>query len=168
MTDPIRVLVLCTGNSARSQMAEALLNRLGQGTFAAESAGSEPVERVNPLAIRVLAEVGIDWAGRVPRRADALPLEGWDLVVTVCDDAQEACPVFPGRTLTAHWGQPDPAAVAGSESDRLEAFRKARDLLGWRVQKLAALGLRRDSVGSHREAIRGIGQAAPGGEESEV
>lgn len=88
---PLRVLFVCTGNSARSQMAEALLNRKGAGRFAAASAGSHPASRVNPLAVRVLAEHGIEWSGHRPRAMDGLEREPWDLVITVCDRAKESC-----------------------------------------------------------------------------
>lgn len=162
MTPPVRILVLCTGNSARSQIAEALLNTLGEGRVVAESAGSHPAPRVNPLAIAVLREAGIDWTGRHPRIVTEVARDGWDLVLTVCDDAREACPVFPAETTTAHWGQPDPAAADGSEDERLEAFREALGLLSWRVEQLLALGLSRGAVGTHREAIRQIGRTTPG------
>lgn len=161
MRRPLRVLVLCTGNSARSQMAEALLTTRGAGRVEAESAGSHPVERVNPLAIEALAELGIDWAGRSPRAVSSLPTEGWDVVLTVCDGALEACPVFPFGTVHAHWGQPDPAALEGTHAERLAAFRAARDLLAWRVDQLLGLDLRPGQVGVWREALREIGTREP-------
>src|SRR6266550_474060 len=118
-----RVLFLCTGNSARSQMAEALLNWKGRGRFHAESAGSSPADRVNPHAIETLREYHTPWRGRAPRRIDGLEREPWDLVVTVCDRAKESCPIFPGQPIMAHWGMADPALVAGddrSEEDTSE------------------------------------------------
>jgi len=154
---PIRVLVLCTGNSARSQIAEALLNTQGQGRFFAESAGSHPAARVNPLATAVLAEVGIDWSGRSPRAVAEIDQSGWDLVLTVCDDAQEACPVFPGGTVMVHWGQPDPAGVAGPDEERMEAFRSALAVLRGRVAQLVALPLTRETLGGFRDVINRIG-----------
>lgn len=157
MKAPIRVLVLCTGNSARSQIAEALLNTEGRGRLVAESAGSHPATCVNPLATAVLAEIGIDWSGRGPRAVTEIDQAGWDLVITVCDDAQEACPVFPGGTLLAHWGQPDPAAVVGTEVEQMEAFRSALALLRGRVARLLALPLTREELGGFREAINRIG-----------
>src|SRR6059058_5657638 len=102
-----RVLFLCTGNSARSQMAEALLNWKGKDRFEAYSAGSRPAAQVNPLAIATLREHGIPWAGHAPRGIDGLEHEPWDFVVTVCDRAKEACPIFPGQPILAHWGMPD-------------------------------------------------------------
>jgi arsenate reductase len=119
---PLRVLVLCTGNSARSQIAEALFTHRGGGRFLAESAGSRPAARVNPYAVRVLAEAGIAWEGRVPRSMEGLERQAWDLVITVCDNAKEACPFFPGARML-HWGMPDPADVDGDDERRLDAFR---------------------------------------------
>src|SRR5689334_23696878 len=94
---PLRVLILCTGNSARSQMAEAILKRKGHGRFIAESAGSEPAARVNPYAIEALREAGINWRGHQPRGLDDIVHGRWDIVITVCDNAREACPIFPGQ-----------------------------------------------------------------------
>jgi arsenate reductase len=107
------VLFLCTGNSARSQIAEAVLNRKGRGRFLAESAGSTPAARVNSYAIQTLLDSGIEWRGHPPRGLEGLDHEPWDFVITVCDRAKEACPVFPGQPILAPWGMPDPAAVEG-------------------------------------------------------
>jgi arsenate reductase (thioredoxin) len=126
-----RVLFLCTGNSARSQIAEALLNRKGRGRFLAESAGSAPAERVNPYAIQVLREHGLEWNGHQPRGLEGLERTDWDFVITVCDHAREACPIFPGRPVLAHWGMPDPATVQG--------FRESFVLLNRRIDLLLAL-----------------------------
>jgi len=104
---PLWVLFICTGNSARSQIAEALLTRKGAGRFRVASAGSHPAMQVNPLAVRVLAEQGIEWSGRMPRGMDGLEREPWDIVITVCDKAKEACPILPGQPVLAHWGMPD-------------------------------------------------------------
>lgn len=139
MTVPKRILILCTGNSARSQIAEALLTVKGKGKVIAESAGSRPAERVNPLAVRVLAEAGIAWEGRTPRGLDGLEEERWDLVVTVCDRAKESCPYFPGQPMLVHWGMPDPAEVEGTEEERLAAFRDTLVTLGRRIDLLLAL-----------------------------
>src|ERR1044071_4713006 len=107
---PLRVLILCTGNSARRQMAEAILNQRGRGRFIAESAGSQPAARVNPYAVEALREAGIDWGGHQPRGLDDLTPLSWDIVITVCDRAKEACPIFPGQPVIAHWGMEAPAA----------------------------------------------------------
>jgi len=138
---PLRVLVLCTGNSARSQMAEALFNRLGAGRIVAESAGSRPAARVNPFAIETLAHHGVPWTGHPPRGLDGLEREPWDFVITVCDRAKESCPFFPGQPVIAHWGMPDPAEVEGSDNAKRAAFRDAFLLLRRRVELMLALPL---------------------------
>ncbi len=133
MSKPVRVLVVCTGNAARSQMAEAFLAREG---IAAASAGTQPAG-LHPLTVAVLAEVGIDWSGARSKGVDEM-LEGrWDLVLTVCDQARETCPVLPGARRTAHEGFPDPAAATGPGDARLAAFRAARDAIADRMAALA-------------------------------
>jgi len=127
----IRLVFLCTGISARRQMAEAILNHKGRGRFRAESAGSQPAACVNPLAIETLKEHGIPWDGHSPRRVDGLERESCDFVITVCDRAKESCPVFPGKPILAHWGQSDP-------TDR-RALRDAFLLLSRRIDLLLAL-----------------------------
>jgi arsenate reductase (thioredoxin) len=136
---PYRILILCTGNSARSQIAEALVAKKGAGRFEAVSAGSMPAPRVNPFAVRVLAEVGIPWEGRVPKGLERLDRERWDFVITVCDRAREACPIFPGTPILAHWGMPDPAEVEGTETEKLRAFRDTLVSLSRRIDLLLAL-----------------------------
>jgi len=135
-TSPLRVLFLCTGNSARSQMAEAVLRRKGAGRFQVESAGSHPTDQVHPLAIRALHEAGIEWRGHPPRGVAGLDREPWDFVITLCDRARETCPVFPGRPVLAHWGVPDPAAVVGTEEARRAAFMDALTLVSRRIEEL--------------------------------
>lgn len=134
-----RVLFLCTGNSARSQIAEALLNLKGAGRFQASSAGSSPAGRINPYTIDILREAGIEWVGHQPRGLDGLEREPWDIVITVCDNARETCPIFPGQPVVAHWGMPDPAAVEGTEQVRRRAFTDAFSLIGRRIDLLLAL-----------------------------
>jgi len=134
-----RVLFVCTGNSARSQIAEAILNARAKGRLEATSAGSRPAERVNPYALDVLREFGIPWSGHAPRSVDALEREHWDAVVTVCDRAKESCPIFPGQPLLAHWSIPDPAEVAGDEAAKRAAFRTAFLDLSRRIDLLLAL-----------------------------
>ena len=136
---PLRVLVLCTGNSARSQMAEAILNTKGKGRFEATSAGARPAARVNPYALAILKEFGIPWSGHAPRSVEGLERERWDLVITVCDRAKEACPIFPGQPVLAHWGMPDPAEVEGDDAAKRAAFRQAFLLLSRRIDLLLAL-----------------------------
>ncbi len=159
VTAPLRrVLILCTGNSARSQIAEALLARKGGGRFDVTSAGSRPAPRVNPWAVRVLEEHGIPWQGRAPKGLDGLDGERWDFVITVCDRAKEACPIFPGTPVQAHWGMPDPADVEGSDEEKLRAFRETYLVLSRRIDLLLALPSDRlDRLALERE-VRAIGQ----------
>ena len=133
-----RLLFLCTGNSARSQMAEAILNARSKGRLRAESGGSKPAARVNPLAIETLQEHGIDWRGHPPRSVEGLEREPWDFVITVCDRAKESCPIFPGQPVLAHWGMEDPAEAAGEEAAK-KAFRDAYLILARRIDLLLAL-----------------------------
>ena len=122
---PIRVLFVCTGNSARSQIAEALLQRYGGDDFAVFSAGTEP-KGINPYTIRVLAEVGIDWSGARSKSVREFLDEPFDYVITVCDRARQSCPVFPGEHNSLHWGLDDPAEVEGSDEQKLAAFRRTQ------------------------------------------
>ena len=122
VADPIRVLFVCTHNSARSQIAEALLDRYGGADFEVRSAGTEAT-RVNPFAIRALAELGIDWSAARSKRIDEFLDERFDYVITVCDRARETCPVFPGSENTLHWGLDDPSEVEGTDDQKLAAFR---------------------------------------------
>jgi len=154
---PLRVLVLCTGNSARSQIAEALINRKGAGRVVAGSAGSAPAARVNPLAVRVLGEAGIDWTGHQPQGIDAVFNDPWDIIITVCDRARESCPVFPGRPMTAHWGMPDPAAVEGDDARKLKAFQDAFTLLNRRVDLLLAVPVDKLERLALEQRVRHIG-----------
>jgi len=153
-----RVLFLCTGNSARSQIAEALLNHDGVGRFEAESAGTEPAARVNPAAVEALAEAGIDWHGHPPRRVDGMERERWDLVVTVCDDAKESCPIFPAGPVIAHWGMPDPAAVSGNAATRRAAFLGTLEVLHRRVGALVKLPVENLTRASLEDQVRDIGR----------
>ena len=136
---PLRLLILCTGNSARSQIAEALFSTKGRGRFEAASAGTRPAARVNPFAVEALAEAGIDWTGRTPRGMDGLDQERWDFVITVCDRARESCPYFPGQPVLAHWGMPDPAEVEGGDDVKRAAFRDTLVTLSRRIDLLLAL-----------------------------
>jgi arsenate reductase (thioredoxin) len=121
-----RVLFICTHNSARSQMAEGLVNALFPGRILAFSAGTSP-GTVHPLAVKAMAEAGIDISENRSKHLDVFSGETFDLVITVCDDANDICPFFLGGKEQEHAGFPDPSALAGSEEERLEGFRKARD-----------------------------------------
>ncbi len=160
-----RLLFLCTGNSARSQMAEALLNMKGKGRFEAASAGSRPAARVNPYAIDTLRDYGIPWAGHPPRSVDGLEREPWDFVITVCDRAKESCPIFPGQPVLAHWGMPDPAEVEGDDAAKRAAFRDAFVLISRRIDLLLELPLSKLSRLALEARLRAIGgtvtQSAP-------
>jgi arsenate reductase len=140
---PLNVLFLCTGNSARSILAEAYLNTAGKGRFRAYSAGSKPGGRVNPLALELLAQSRIDTAGLHSKSWDefAQPrAPKMDFVFTVCDSAAvEPCPYWPGQPMTAHWGVPDPAAVVGSAEKKRKAFRNALSVLSTRINLLLNL-----------------------------
>ena len=127
-----RVLILCTGNSARSQMAEGLLRREADDRFEVLSAGTRPTE-VRPEAVAVMAEAGIDISGHRSKSVDEFAGQPMDYVITVCDNAKESCPVFPAGTRRLHWPFQDPAAVAGSEEQRLAAFRGVRDQIHARI-----------------------------------
>ena len=133
------VLFLCTGNSARSILAEAYLNHAGQGRFRAYSAGSHPNGKVNPFALELLREKGIPTQGLRSKSWDEFAVPGaptLDFVFTVCDNAAgEVCPIWPGRPSKAHWGVPDPAAVRGGEREKREAFLDAFTTLSRRVDE---------------------------------
>ena len=162
MTAVRNVLFLCTANSARSILAEGLLNHLGRGRFRAYSAGSHPDGRVNPLAIETLRTLGMD-AGEARSKswyefagADAPRM---DLIFTVCDNAAgEACPVWPGHPVTAHWGVPDPAAVEGTEEQKRQAFRDAAATLRRRIEALVSLPLDTLDPAALRARLREIGR----------
>lgn len=133
-----RVLILCTGNSCRSQMAEALWRSEGEGSWESASAGSNPAGYVHPLAIQAMAEVGVDIAGNKSEHIDQYINEPFDLVVTVCDNAADNCPTFPGSTQTLHWPFDDPSHVEGSDEERLAAFRETRELIAKRIHEYLA------------------------------
>lgn len=128
-----RILVLCTGNSARSQMGEGLFRHEGGGAYQVESAGTKP-SLVRPEAIAVMSEIGIDISGHRSKSVDEFAGQDFDSVVTVCDHARDACPVFPSNAKRLHWSFEDPAAVQGSEAERLDAFRRIRDQIHERVK----------------------------------
>ncbi len=134
---PRRVLFVCTHNSARSQMAEGFLRAAGGRRYAAASAGTE-ARGVHPLAVRAMADAGIDISAQTSKTVERFVDEAFDLVVTVCDDAAEACPVFPNARERRHWSFPDPSAVRGSEAERYAAFTRVRDDIRRRVAELVA------------------------------
>ena len=174
--DPFNVLFLCTGNSARSVMAECILNRLGAGKFRAYSAGSHPAGKVNPIALNLLRKTNYDVSGLRSKSWDEFAAPGapkLDFVFTVCDDAaNEVCPIWPGQPMTAHWGLPDPAKAQGTEAERNLAFADTMRMLTQRIgifvslplDKLSTLSLQKelDAIGrlQAREATPRLGPAA--------
>jgi arsenate reductase len=161
MSAVLNVLFLCTGNSARSVLAECLLNARGAGRFRAFSAGSHPTGRVNPFALDVLAAKGISSVGVRSKRWIEFAGRGapvMDLIVTVCDDAAgESCPVWPGHPVTAHWGLPDPAAVHGSDDEKRQAFAETLAKLEERIAALLALPIPMLDRDALRQALKRIG-----------
>ena len=130
----MRVLFVCTHNSARSQMAEGFLRAMAGAHFEAASAGTEAT-RVHPLAILVMEEVGIDLTGHASKTIDAFLSQPWDYVITVCDSANERCPMFPGGTTRIHWSFDDPSQATGTDEDRLKKFRRVRDEIQGRLRR---------------------------------
>ena len=128
----IRVLFLCTHNSARSQMAEGFLRAMAGDRFEAGSAGTEKTS-VNPLAIRAMAELGVDLSGHTSKVYEDVASEGWDFLITVCDDANERCPWVPGSVKRLHWSFADPSRATGTEGERLAVFRRVRDQIRERL-----------------------------------
>lgn len=160
---PYNVLFLCTGNSARSIIAEALLNQLGQGRFRGCSAGSHPKGAVNPIALELLRKMNLPVEGLRSKSWDEFAAPGappLDFVFTVCDNAAgEACPFWPGQPLTAHWGVPDPAAVAGSETEKWLAFRDTFRMLDNRIKIFTSLPLASFDRMKLQQRLDAIGKA---------
>jgi arsenate reductase len=152
MTAPIRVLVVCTGNSARSVLAEALLRLHGGADFEVFSAGTEP-KGINPLTERVLDEAGIGHSWARSKSVTEFLGQSFDYVITVCDQARQTCPVFPGVHESLHWGYEDPAAVEGTEEQRVAAFRTTLTMMATRIQSFVTLARRQRREAA--EAVRG-------------
>jgi len=133
-----RVLILCTGNSCRSQMAEELWEVLGDGEWEAESAGSKPSGYVHPLAIEAMRELDVDLSANTSKSLNLFTDQDFDLVVTVCDNAKESCPVFSGATLTLHWPFDDPADATGTDEEKMKMFRRVRDEIKSKIQTFLA------------------------------
>lgn len=160
---PYNVLFICTGNSARSIIAESLLNEMGKGRFSAYSAGSHPKGAVHPLALNELQKLRIPTEGLRSKGWEEFAVPGapeMDFVFTVCDQAAgEVCPVWPGQPVTAHWGLPDPASVEGSDEVQAMAFKDAAITLKRRLELMMALPLQSlDRLAIHKE-VKGIGKA---------
>jgi protein-tyrosine-phosphatase len=161
-TAAFHALFLCTGNSARSIMAEAILNREGQGRFVAHSAGSRPTGQPNPFAIALLTREGYDTAFARSKSWDEFAAPGapkLDFIFTVCDQAAaEECPLWPGQPVTAHWGVPDPAAVTGSDAEKAVAFADAYRMLRNRIRAFTALPLDTLDALATRARLEDIGR----------
>jgi arsenate reductase (thioredoxin) len=146
VSEPYNVLFLCTGNSARSVMAEAIVNKIGAGKFSAFSAGSQPKGQVHPETIRLLQSLGHDMSGVRSKSWHEFATPGapsLDFVFTVCDNAAgETCPIWPGQPMTAHWGVPDPAQAKGTEAEVAFAFKDAYRMLNQRIRIFSALPIR--------------------------
>ena len=157
------VLFLCTGNSARSILAEAILNRRGKGRFNAFSAGSHPKGAVHPLALALLERKGLTTEGLRSKAWDEFARPGapkLNFVFTVCDNAAgEVCPIWPGQPMTAHWGQPDPAAVEGTDLDKTSAFREAFRMLERRIEMFTSLPIASLDQLSLGNKVREIGKS---------
>jgi arsenate reductase len=159
----VNVLFLCTGNSARSILAEAYLNSAGEGRFSAHSAGSHPAGKVNPYALELLEKNRLPTAGLRSKNWDEFARAGapkLDLVFTVCDNAAgETCPVWPGQPITAHWGVADPAAVQGTDAEKRKAFLRAFTELSVRINLLLALPVDKLDRRVLQKKLNDIGQA---------
>src|SRR5688572_11296473 len=162
---PLNVLFLCTGNSARSILAEALVNHWGRGKFVGFSAGSSPKGQVHPIALELLKHMKMPTDGMRSKSWDEFAQPGaprLDFVFTVCDNAAgEMCPVWPGQPMTAHWGVEDPAAVESSETDKWMAFRKAFSELESRIKIFTSLPIRTLDKVKLQERLRDIGKIGP-------
>lgn len=157
---PIRVLFLCTGNSARSQMAEALLRSLGGADFEVCSAGTDP-QGLHPLAIEVMRETGIDISQHGSKPLDCFLGQSFDYVITVCDRARDNCPTFPGDTARIHWGFDDPATATGTPAQRLAVFRRVRNEIVERLRVWVVVQ-RRQLMPPHRRARHLLDNAPTG------
>jgi arsenate reductase len=159
---PYQILILCTGNSARSIMAEAIINTLGAGRFVAHSAGSQPAGRVHPLALEKLSAIGYPTAQLRSKSWDefaAADAPQMDFIITVCDNAAgETCPLWPGQPISAHWGFPDPAAVQGSAAEQRAAFEQVFQRITQRVRLLLNLPLASLDALAIRRELQNIGR----------
>jgi arsenate reductase (thioredoxin) len=159
------ILFICTGNSARSILAEALLNHMGRGPFKAYSAGSHPSGEVNPYAIKTLQNFGIDAQDARSKSWDEFGLPNapvMDFVITVCDQAAgEVCPVWPGQPILAHWGAPDPAKAQGTEAEIMVQFAKVAGLLRYRIELFLSLPIAKLERLALDNAVKNIGESAP-------
>ncbi|MDD5262034.1 MAG: arsenate reductase ArsC [Methylacidiphilales bacterium] len=158
---PFKILFLCTGNTARSILAEYLMKRIGRDRFESYSAGASPKGHVHPMSLRVLKEIyKIDTTGARSKSWDEFKEAGivFDFVITVCDNARESCPIWPGQPIVAHWGSPDPAAFEGSEKEQYELFRKVALQIQRRIELFTSLPLEKLDRLRLAEMTREIGE----------
>lgn len=159
---PLNVLFLCTHNSARSVIAEAILNKLGRAKFRAYSAGSQPSGKINPHALQMLGRLGYDVSGFRSKSWNEFAKPGapvFDFVFTVCDDAAgEVCPVWPGQPMTAHWGLTDPSLVTGTEAEIAHAFNETHRMLALRIGIFTSLPFKKLTALSLQAQLRDIGR----------
>ncbi len=158
---PFKILFLCTGNTARSILAEYLMKRIGRDRFESYSAGASPKGHVHPMSVRVLKEIyKIDTTGARSKSWDEFKQAGivFDFVITVCDNARESCPIWPGQPIVAHWGSPDPAAFEGSEKEQYELFRKVALQIQRRIELFTSLPLEKLDRLRLAEITREIGE----------
>jgi arsenate reductase (thioredoxin) len=159
VNQPYKVLFLCTGNSARSIFGEYLLRRAGGSRFSVYSAGSFPTGRVNPFAIKVLKDVyHIDASAARSKSWNEFGDLEFDFVITVCDNARESCPIWPGQPIVAHWGIPDPALAEGSDEDKLRQFKQAAQTLSRRIELFCSLPIEKLDRMKLRALTREIGE----------
>ena len=156
---PFKILFLCTGNSARSIFGEYLIRRIGKSRFESYSAGADPTGTVNPFALKVLTDLyHIDASGARSKSWDEYKEIKFDFVVTVCDNARESCPFWPGQPIIAHWSVPDPALATGTEVEKFHEFRKAALLLQRRIELFCSLPFEKLDRLKLTELIQGIGR----------
>lgn len=158
---PFKILFLCTGNSARSILAEYFIKRIAPDRFEAYSAGSNPTGKVNPFAIEILKDYQIDASDARSKNMSEFMDKGvqFDFVITVCDSAREACPIWPGQPIVAHWGSEDPAAVQGTNEEKREAFRKVALQINRRLELFCSLPLEKMDRLRLEETTKGIGMS---------
>jgi arsenate reductase len=152
-----KVLFLCTSNSARSQMAEAILNHRGGDRFTAYSAGSEPADKIHPLALKAMTDAGIDISGKRTKSMNEFINRDLDFIITLCDKMKENCPVFPGKPILAHWGLPDPADFDGGEAKKLQVFQRTMMEISQRISLFLNIPMEKLDRMAVEKKVREIG-----------
>ncbi|MEM1158818.1 MAG: arsenate reductase ArsC [Verrucomicrobiota bacterium] len=158
---PFKILFLCTGNSARSIIAEYTMQRIGKGRFESYSAGAQPSGTVHPFAIEFLKNINIDASDASSKSWDEFKDIQFDFVITVCDNAKESCPVWPGQPVIAHWGSEDPAAAGGSDKDKRRVFKRVGIEIQRRIELFCSLPLEKMDKLKLQEVTSDIGNGEP-------